>query len=143
LDLRRSYTKIHTIDHPKDITPIKSFVLPNWGLYFTLSAFYGGGKTIGDIAKNQYYKRDYIESLKSFKRFISEYPKHSNKYRAENYIRECEDKIPYQIMEQGIEFEKQSKIQRALEKYTFAKAQIKDDSTILRALNKRIDQIAV
>ena len=57
MDLRRSYTKIHTINDPKDITPIKSFVLPNWGLYFTLSAFYGGKKTSGDIAKSQYIKK--------------------------------------------------------------------------------------
>ena len=39
MDLRRFYTKIHTIDDPKDVTPMKSFVLLNWGLYFTLSAF--------------------------------------------------------------------------------------------------------
>ena len=143
LDLRRSYTKIHTINDPKDITPIKSFVLPNWGLYFTLSAFYGGKKTSGDIAKSQYYKKDYINSLDTFKKFISEHPKHSNRYRAENYIKKCEFKIPYQIMQEGIEYEKEAKTQKALEKYIFARSQVKNDSIISMALNKRINQIAI
>ena len=143
MDLRRSYTKIHTINDPKDMTPIKSFVLPNWGLYFTLSAFYGGKKTSGDIAKNQYYKKDYINSLNTFKKFISEHPKHSNKYRAENYIKKCEHKIPYQIMQEGIEYEKEAKTQKALEKYILARSKVKNDSIISMALNKRIDQISV
>ena len=46
-------------------------------------------------------------------------------------------------MEQGIDFERKAKTQKALEKYLFAKSQVKNDSTILMALNKRIDQIAV
>ena len=66
MDLRRSYTKIHTINDPKDITPIKNFVLPNWGLYFTLSAFYGGKKTSGDIAKSQYYKKRLYKPFEYF-----------------------------------------------------------------------------
>ena len=143
IDVRRSYTKIHTIIDPKDITPITSFVLPNWGLYLTLSAFYGGKKTSGDLAKQQYFKKEYIESLKTFKAFISEYPSHANRYRANEYITECEFKIPYQIMNEGIEFENKSKTQKALEKYIYARSLVKNDSIIYRVLNKRIDQIAI
>jgi len=142
-DIRRSYTKIHTIIDPDEQTPINSFVLPNWGVYFTLSAFYGGKKTSGDIAKAQYYKKEYIGSLKTFKTFISEYPSHANRYRADEYIAECEHKIPYQIMEKGIEFEKKYKTQKALEKYMLAKSLVKNDSIIYRKLNKRINQIAI
>ncbi len=142
-DIRRSYTKIHTIIDPEERTPINNFVLPNWGLYFTLSAFYGGKKTSGDIAKIRYYKKEYISSLKTFKTFVAEYPFHSNRHRADEYIAECEYKIPYQIMEEGIEFEKRSKTQKALEKYMYAKSLVKSDSIIYRKLNKRIDQIAI
>ena len=143
-DIRRSYTKIHTIDEgAKELTPIKNFVLPNWGLYFTLSAFYGGVKTSGDLAKKQYFKREYINSLKTFKKFISEYPQHANRFRAEEYIKDCEYKIPYQIMDQGIQLEKKSKTQNALDKYIYARSLVKNDSIIYRALNKRIDQIAI
>ena len=116
--------------------------MPNWGLYFTLSAFYGGKKTSGDIAKKQYFKKEYIGSLKTFKAFISDYPTHSNRYRADKYIAECEFKIPYQIMEEGVELEKKSNTLKALEKYIYAKSLVKNDSIILQTLNKRIDQIA-
>ena len=60
LDFRYSYTKIHTILDPADITPINRFDLSNYGLYFTLSAFYGGKKTIGDEAKKLCKYKDYI-----------------------------------------------------------------------------------
>ena len=142
-DIRRSYTKIHTIIDPGDVTPIKNFILPNWGLYFTASAFYGGKKTSGDLAKKQYFKKEYIGSLKTFKTFITEYPEHANRYKAKEYIVKCEYKIPYQIMEQGIEFEKKAKTEKALDKYIYARSLVKNDSIIFKVLNERIDQIAI
>ncbi len=51
IDLRHSYTKINNITDPDNITPVKRFDLANYGIYFTLSTFYGGKKTIGDDAK--------------------------------------------------------------------------------------------
>jgi hypothetical protein len=50
LDFRYSYTKIHTINDPLDKTPINRFDLSNYGVYLTLSSFYGGKKTSGDKA---------------------------------------------------------------------------------------------
>ena len=63
-DVRHSYTKIHNIDDPDEITPITRFDLSNYGVYVSLSAFYGGRKTIGDKAKIDYYRKDYIKALK-------------------------------------------------------------------------------
>ena len=37
LDFRYSYTKIHTINDPLDITPITRFDLCNYGIYFLFS----------------------------------------------------------------------------------------------------------
>ena len=68
-DVRHSYTKIHSIDDPDEITPITRFDLSNYGFYVSLSAFYGGRKTIGDKAKIDYYRKDYIKALKKFKQF--------------------------------------------------------------------------
>jgi hypothetical protein len=98
LDFRYSYTKIHTINDPLDKTPITRFDLSNYGFYLTLSTFYGGKKTSGDQAKGHYYRKDYIKSLNVFKQFMSEYPTHSNRHRATEYIEDCEYKIPYQVL---------------------------------------------
>ncbi len=93
-----------------------------------MSAFYGGNKTSGDKAKRSYYRKDYIESLKTFNKFMSEYPSHSNRHRAEEYIADCEYKIPYQLMEKGLVLEKSGKTQKALNMYKYARSRVKNDS---------------
>ena len=143
LDFRYSYTKIHTILDPADITPINRFDLSNYGLYFTLSAFYGGKKTIGDKAKKLYYRKDYIHARDKFKQFLSDYPAHANRHRAEKYIADCDYKIPYTIMDEGVVLDKKSKTRKALDRYIYAKSLVKNDTLILETLNRRIDQIAL
>ena len=143
LDFRYSYTKIHTILDPADITPINRFDLSNYGLYVTLSAFYGGKKTIGDEAKKLYYRKDYIHARDKFKQFLSDYPAHANRHRAEKYIADCDYKIPYTIMDEGVVLDKKSKTQKALDRYIYAKSLVKNDTLILETLNRRIDQIAL
>ena len=143
LDFRYSYTKIHTINDPLDKTPITRFDLSNYGFYLTLSTFYGGKKTSGDQAKGHYYRKDYIKSLNVFKQFMSEYPTHSNRHRATEYIEDCEYKIPYQILEEGILLEKKGKTQNALDRYQYALTKVKNDSVIISILDKRINQIAL
>ena len=143
LDFRYSYTKIHTILDPADITPINRFDLSNYGLYVTLSAFYGGKKTIGDKAKKLYYRKDYIHARDKFKQFLSDYPAHANRHRAEKYIADCDYKIPYTIRDEGVVLDKKSKTQKALDRYIYAKSLVKNDTLILETLNRRIDQIAL
>ena len=143
LDFRYSYTKIHTILDPADITPINRFDLSNYGLYVTLSAFYGGKKTIGDKAKKLYYRKDYIHARDKFKQFLSDYPAHANRHRAEKYIADCDYKIPYTIMDEGVVLDKKSKTRKALDRYIYAKSLVKNDTLILETLNRRIDQIAL
>lgn len=143
LDFRYSYTKIHTILDPNDITPVNSFALQNYGLYLTLSAFYGGRKTVGDEAKGYYYRKDYQNALKTFNRFMVDYPSHSNRHRAEEYIADCEYKIPYELMEEGVTLEKEGKTERALKQFQYARSRVKNDTLILKLLEGRIDQIAL
>ena len=143
LDFRYSYTKIHTILDPNDVTPVNSFVLQNYGLYLTLSAFYGGRKTVGDQAKGFYYRKDYDNALKTFNKFMADYPSHSNRHRAEEYIADCEYKIPYKLMEEGVVLEKEGKTERALKQFQYASSRVKNDTLISRLLDGRIDQIAL
>ena len=143
LDFRYSYTKIHTITDVEDITPINRFDLVNYGLYLTLSAFYGGKNTIGDEAKTFYYRKEYVTARDKFKEFLAEYPSHANRHRAEKYIADCDYKIPYQIMDDGVVLEHGSKTPKALKKYLYAKSIVKNDTLILETLNKRINQIAL
>ena len=143
MDFRYSYTKIHTINDPNDITPITRFDLSNYGLYLTLSAFYGGKKTNGDKAKNSYYRKDYIEALSTFNKFMSEYPSHSNRHRAEEYIADCEYKIPYQLMEKGLVLERSGKTKKALDMYKYARSRVKNDTIAYNLIEGRIEQIAL
>ena len=143
LDFRYSYTKIHTILDPDDITPINRFDLSNYGLYLTLSAFYGGNKTIGDKAKKLYYRKDYVHARNNFMQFLSDYPTHANRHRAKEYIADCEYKIPYTIMDEGVMLDKKNKTQKALDKYMYAKSLVKNDTLIMKTLDRRIDQIAL
>ena len=142
-DLRHSYTKINKIDDPQDITPVNRFDIANYGLYLTLSTFYGGKKTTGDEAKSIYYKKDYIIAKRKFLEFINSYPNHSNKYRALKFIDMCNKRIPYQIMEEGLYFDDMGDSEKALDRYIKARARvITNDSLIVRSLNFRIDEIA-
>ncbi len=143
VDFRHSYTKIHRITDPEDITPISRFDLSNYGIYASLSAFYGGKKTIGDKAKNYYYRKDYIEALKKFNQFMSEFPSHSNRHRAKEYINDCEYKIPYMLMEQGLTLERSGKLKKALAMYQIARSKVKNDTIAITMINGRIEQIAL
>ena len=143
MDFRYSYTKIHTIDDPAEITPISRFDLSNYGIYLTLSAFYGGNKTTGDLAKKHYYRKDYIEALPTFNKFMAEFPSHANRHRAQRYIEDCEYKIPYQLMERGLVSEKAGKTQKALDTYRYALTRVKNDTVAFNMLSGRIDQIAL
>ena len=143
MDFRYSYTKIHTIKDPAEITPISRFDLSNYGIYLTLSAFYGGNKTTGDLAKKHYYRKDYIEALPTFNKFMAEFPSHANRHRAQQYIEDCEYKIPYQLMEKGLVLEKAGKTQKALDTYRYALTRVKNDTVAFNMLSGRIDQIAL
>lgn len=143
MDFRYSYTKIHTINDPAEITPISRFDLSNYGIYLTLSAFYGGNKTTGDLAKKHYYRKDYIEALPTFNKFMAEFPSHANRHRAQRYIEDCEYKIPYQLMEKGLVLEKAGKTQKALDTYRYALTRVKNDTVAFNMLSGRTDQIAL
>ena len=143
VDLRHSYTKINSIDDPNDLTPVKRFDLANYGVYFSLSTFYGGEKTIGDEAKDIYYESDYLTAKSKFTDFINDYPTHSNKYRALEFIEQCNKKIPYQIMEEGLYFDDVGDSEKALDKYIKARSRVMtNDTLILESLNFRINEIA-
>ena len=142
-DLRYSYTKIGTINDPQNISPIKNFDLQNFGIYLTLATFYGGGKTIGDKAKADYYRKDYTQALKKFNEFTAAYPSHTNRYRAEEYISDCEYKIPYMLMRKGVALERSNKREKALNMYQFALSKVKNDSVITQLLAGKIEQLAL
>ena len=143
IDFRHSYTKINNIVDPDNITPVNRFDIANYGLYLTLSTFYGGDKTIGDEAKKDYYKKDYLTSKEKFTTFINQYPNHSNRYRAMEYISQCNKKIPYQIMDQGLAFDDLGDSEKALDKYLRARSRIVGNDTIItEALNFRIEEIS-
>ena len=59
------------------------------------------------------------------------------------YIAECNRKIPYQIMDQGLVFDDLGDSEKALDKYLKAKSRVvENDTLIIEALNSRITEIA-
>ena len=70
VDIRHSYTKINNINDPNNLTPVSRFDLANYGIYFTLSTFYGGENTIGADAKKIYYNKDYLSAKSKFIQFV-------------------------------------------------------------------------
>jgi len=59
------------------------------------------------------------------------------------YVKECDRKIPYQIMDEGLFFDDQGETERALRKYLTAKSKVvTNDTLIIDALDFRIDEIA-
>ena len=143
VDIRHSYTKINNISDQDNVFPVNRFDLSNYGIYLTLSTFYGGKVTTGDIAKRTFYRKDFITSKSQFIDFINQYPNHSNKYRALSYIDKCNEKIPYQIMDQGLFLDDKGNTKDALKKYLDAKSRIINKDTLLnKSLDFRINEIA-
>ena len=90
-----------------------------------------------------YYESDYLTAKSKFTDFINDYPTHSNKYRALEFIEECNRKIPYQIMEEGLYFDDVGDSEKALDKYIKARSRVMtNDTLILESLNFRINEIA-
>lgn len=139
LDLHHSYTRLDRIDDPDDATPIRSLRLPGSGIFLTLAAFYGGQLTSGDLAKQFYYRRDYLEAQDHFQTFLSAYPKHASRRRAEQFLRLCQQNIPHQLYLAGRQFEREGRLLKALEKYrlaeTTAGAELK---LVIRAAYERL-----
>ena len=117
VDLKHSYIKIKNINDPNDITPINRFDLQDYGIYLTIGAFYGGELSNGDNAKEYYYRGDFIESKKIFERFINENQTHSNIHRAKMYHQLSLKKIPYQLFKEGLQFETQGMVDKAVDRY--------------------------
>ncbi|MBT6736651.1 MAG: hypothetical protein HOB27_00105 [Candidatus Marinimicrobia bacterium] len=142
IDFRHSYTKINSISDESELTPITRFDLANYGIYLSLSAFYGGQKTIGDQGKTHYYNRNFMRARKDLRKFVAQFPHHANRYRAEAYLQKCDYKIPYEIMIEGIQLDDENKVEAALDRYLYALQMVVDDSVIVNTLNHRITQIA-
>ena len=66
-----------------------------------------------------------------FTDFINDYPTHSNKYRALEFIKECNRKIPYQIMEEGLYFDDIGDSEKALDKYIKARSRVMTNDTLI------------
>ena len=140
LDLKHSYIKIKHVDDPDDITPISGFHLRDYGIYLTLAAFYGGKLTAGDNAKEYYYRGDFTEAKKIFENFIQKNPSHSNLYRAQSYLALCNEKIPYQLFKEGMQFENNSMTDKAVDRYL---ASLRNaDSTLAIEVNAHLYRIA-
>ncbi|MBC8322544.1 MAG: hypothetical protein H8E70_03125 [Candidatus Marinimicrobia bacterium] len=141
VDLRYAYTKFNDINDPNDITPIKQFHLQDFGIHFTFSIFYGGRLTIGDKAKSYYYRKDFITAHEHFETFLKDFPDHSNRKRAEEFLVLCKEKIPIQLYEEGIAFEKKGMFSKSIARYLDALKRA--DSDIRQLIQDKLDHIAI
>ena len=140
LELKYMYLKIDKIVDPNNVTPITGIQYPMFGLYLNIGVFYGGNKTIGDDGKEHYLEKDYVSAAKKFQQFLSQYPHHARRGRAEKLIEICNHRIPNQLYTEGNNFKKVGKIDRALEKYVEASKMA--DGDLKKRLDRDIELIA-
>ena len=141
LDLRYAYTKLNSINDPDDFTPIKKIRLQDFGIHFTFSILYGGTLTSGDQGKEYYYRGDFVTAKDYFETFLDNYPNHANRKRAEKFLVESRKKIPTQLYKEGIQFEHNGMIDKAIDRYIAAR--IKADGEIKDLIQGKLDYIAI
>ncbi len=140
VEMRHCYTRIDRITDEGDVTPISGFVLPGYGLFFTLSAFYGGKLSSGDLGKQYYYRRDYLSARDKFTAFLEEYPRHANRRRAQKLIDKCNEYIPIQLYREGRRFEQDGNAIQALNRYR--QAEINADSNLTLVILAAYERLA-
>lgn len=140
LELRHIYHKVKKIKDPSNVTPITGFNLPQFGIYFTFSAFYGGKPTIGDEGKKWFLKKDYISAKRLLGQFVEGYPRHGRIERAKKLLEICDEKIPFQLYGEGRKFEKRDKLDRALERYVQSSRTAND--SLGKVLRWKMEEIA-
>jgi len=141
LEFHNGYTKINRISDNNEVTPIKGFTLQDFGVRLSLSAFYGGKRTSGDLAKSYFYQGDYLSSRENFAAFIKEYPNHTNRYKAEEFLKACNIKIPEQLFIEGKQFEEHNQWEKAVERFERAKLLTKN-SELKNSVNHHLNRIA-
>jgi len=139
-DLHHDYTKINRIDDPGDVTPISRFTMTGYGLFLTLSAYYGGKLSMGDLGKKYYYRRDYVTAREKLSDFLERNPQHANRRRAIKLIDRCNLNIPEQYYREGRRFEAEDRPEKALERYRMA--EVNADSNLILVIYAAYERLA-
>ena len=139
LEVRHIYHRVNTIHDELEITPITGMSLPNLGVFFTFSAFYGGRKTAGDEAKKLFLNKDYVAARPKFREFMNTYPNHAKMRRAKKLLDITNKRIPYQLYTEGGDLQGRKKMDNAAEKYVEALTAAED--TLKDRLMDRLDEL--
>ncbi|MFQ6605944.1 MAG: tol-pal system YbgF family protein [Fidelibacterota bacterium] len=142
LEFQGGYTKINRIKDPDDVTPITRIMLPDFGLRLSLSAFYGGQRTKGDVAKSYFYRSDYVTARDYFVEFVKTYPEHANRYRAEEFIAICNARIPEQLFSEAVQFEEKGDWAKAVDRFRQA-IRLTQNQELKKAADLHLDRIAL
>ncbi|MEE2876788.1 MAG: hypothetical protein VX822_03310 [Candidatus Neomarinimicrobiota bacterium] len=139
LELRHIYHDVRSIKDPLEITPITRIKLPNLGIFFTFSAFYGGRKTVGDEAKKLFLEKDYVAARPKFLEFMNAHPNHARMPRARKLLDITNKRIPYQIYAEGGDLQGRKAMDAAADKYVEALTTAED--TLIDRLQDRLDEL--
>ncbi|NOZ75595.1 MAG: hypothetical protein GXO90_09545 [FCB group bacterium] len=140
VDFKHGFTKLTKINDPDNVAPISGMHISSYGLFLTLSAFYGGKPTIGEEAKAYFYHKDYITAREKFREFLAANPNHANTARAQWFLDECNRLIPEQLVKEGLSFDDRGLEDSALNKYLQARS-LSSDSVLSSSLDERIRQM--
>lgn len=139
LELRHIYHKVKTITDPSELTPITGLRLPNLGLFFTFSAFYGGRTTVGDEGKKLFLNEDYVAARPKFLQFMNAHPNHARIRRARKLLDITNKRIPYQLYTEGGGLQGRRRMDDAAEKYVEAMKTAED--TLKDRLEEKLDEL--
>ena len=139
LEVRHIYHRVNAIHDDLEITPITGMRLPNLGVFFSFSAFYGGRTTAGDEAKKLFLNKNYVAARPKFREFINTYPNHGRMRRAKKLLDITNKRIPYQLYSEGGDLQGIKKMDNAAEKYVEALTAAED--TLKDRLMERLDEL--
>ena len=139
MELRHIFHDIRKINDPLEITPITGMKLPNLGLFFTFSAFYGGRKTAGDEAKKLFLEKDYIAARPKFLEFMNAHPNHARMPRAKKLLDITNKRIPQQLYAEGGDLQGRKDMDAAAKKYVESLTTAED--TLVEKLQDRLDEL--
>ncbi len=133
LELRYSRLDVPQLDDPELLSPIEGLEQRSLGLIFTFSPVFGGRPTSADRAKRALYSGDYMAAEDDLRAFVSDYPRHVHRRRAERLLALAGRLVPYQQVKLARAMQDEGRLEEALEWYH--KAGLRGDSTLAATID--------
>ena len=133
LELRYSRLDVPQLDDPERLSPIDGLQQRSLGLIFTFGPVFGGRVTSADRAKRALYSGDYMAAEDGLRAFVSDYPRHVHRRRAERLLALAGRLVPYQQVDLARASQDEGRLEEALKWYR--QAEQRGDTTLTATID--------